>query len=224
MEALFLDYGIRRPFDVGSSTDPDIERLKKKSDRRLKFLKGRWENHLEPFFGAIRASRVSTDDINRYIEHRQGAANNATINRELALLKRAFNLATECTPKKLKTVPIFPKRLKENPPRQGFVSEAEYQRLMDSSEEHWLRTFLALAFTFGFRHSELLEMRVRQVNLLERTVHLRSLTTKNEEPRIIKMTDEVFMLLSRCIAGKSHSTPFLRVVTEIPFATSVKRG
>jgi integrase len=207
MEALFLDYGIRTHFDVGSSTDPDIERLKKKSDRRLKFLKGRWENHLKPFFGAIRAAKVSTDDINRYIEHRQQSANNATINRELALLKRAFNLATECTPKKLKTVPIFPRRLKENPPRQGFVSEAEYKRLMDNSAEHWMRAFLALAFTFGFRHSELLEMRVRQVNLLERTVNLRSLTTKNEEPRIIKMTDEVFMLLSRCIAGKKPLDP-----------------
>jgi integrase len=97
--------------------------------------------------------------------------------------------------------------LKENPPRQGFVTEAEYKRLMNSSEEHWLRIFLALAFTFGFRHSELLEMRVRQVNLLERTVDLRSLTTKNEEPRIIKMTDEVFMLLSRCIAGKKPLDP-----------------
>jgi integrase len=59
-----------------------------------------------------------------------------------------------------------------------------------------------MAFTFGFRHSELLEMRVRQVNLLERTIHLRALTTKNEEPRIIKMTDEVFRLLTSCVAGK----------------------
>ena len=202
MEALFRDYRIRQNFDDGPSADPDVQRLKKKAERRLKFARRRWENHLMPFFGGIRAAKLSTDDINRYVEKRQQAANNATINRELALLKRAFNLGTECTPKKVCVVPVFPKRLRENPPRQGFVSEAEYHRLIERSEEHWLRTFLALAFTFGFRHSELLEMRVRQVNLLERTVHLRPLTTKNEEPRIIKMTEEVFRLLSSCISGK----------------------
>jgi integrase len=204
MEALFRDYAIRRNFDDGSDTDPDVQRLKKKADRRLKFVRRRWENHLKPFFGAIRASKVSTDDINRYIEHRQRSANNATINRELALLKRAFNLGTECTPKKVSTVPVFPKRLKENPPRQGFVTDAEYQRLVESCGDHWFRTFIALSYTFGFRHGELLEMRVRQVNLLERTVRLRSLTTKNEEPRVVKMTDEIFRLLSTSVAGKKE--------------------
>jgi integrase len=207
MEALFRDYAICRSYDDRSDADPDIQRLRKKAERRLKFVRRRWENHLKPFFGAIRASKVSTDDINRYIEQRQRSANNATINRELALLKRAFNLGTECTPKKISAVPVFPKKLKENPPRQGFVSVAEYQRLVGSCEDHWLRAFLALAFTFGFRHSELLEMRVRQVNLLERTVNLRSLTTKNEEPRTVKMTDEVLRLLSICVAGKNQLDP-----------------
>ena len=202
VEALFRDYKIRQNFDDRPGADIDVQLLRKKAERRLKFAKRRWENHLMPFFGGIRASKLSTDDINRYVERRQVAANNATINRELALLKRALNLGPECTPKKISGVPVFPKRLKENPPRQGFVSEAEYQRLIERCEEHWLRTFLAMAFTFGFRHSELLEMRVRQVNLLERTVDLRPLTTKNEEPRIIKMTDEVFRLLTSCVAGK----------------------
>src|SRR6185312_8281622 len=81
MEALFRDYAICRSYDDRSDADPDIHRLRKKANRRLKFVRGRWENHLRPFFGAIRASKVSTDDINRYIEQRQRSANNATINR-----------------------------------------------------------------------------------------------------------------------------------------------
>jgi len=69
---------------------------------------------------------------------------------------------------------------------------------------------MALAFTFGFRHSELLEMRVRQVNLLERTVHLQSLTTKNEEPRIIKTTQEIFELLSSSTGKNQLDSVFTR--------------
>src|SRR5262249_51607434 len=153
----------------------------------------RWENHLMPFFGHVRASRLSTDDINRYVESRQvEKANNATINRELALLKRAFNFGTECTPKKVSTVPVFPKKLKENHPRQGFVDDEEYRRLSDLCPELWLRAIIAVAYTFGFREAELTHLRVRQVDLRERTIRLGSSTTKNGDGRIVKMTEEVY--------------------------------
>ena len=50
--------------------------------------------HLAPFFGEIRAARVETKTLNVYVTQRRSeAAANATINRELALLRRAFNLA-----------------------------------------------------------------------------------------------------------------------------------
>src|SRR5580704_8811632 len=151
MEALFRDYAIRANSHVGSDGDPDVQRILKKAERRLRFIRGRWQNHLKLFFGRIRATTLSTDDINRYVQERQREASNATVNRELALLKRALNLATECTPKKLNAVPIFPRKLKENPPKDGFVTEAEYQRLIDACGEHWLKTFIVMAYTFGFR-------------------------------------------------------------------------
>ena len=43
----------------------------------------------------------------------------ATIDRDLAALKRAFNLAFRSTPRIVQAVPVFP-RLKEAPPRKGF--------------------------------------------------------------------------------------------------------
>ena len=42
-----------------------------------------------------------------------------------------------------------------------------------------------LAYTFGFRKSELLEMRCSQVDLLNNTVSLYSGETKNGEGRIV---------------------------------------
>jgi integrase len=204
MDELLRDYRVRGVSKIGSDeSDPDIEYIQRKSERRLKFTKRRWENHLKPFLGHMRASRVSTDDINRYVEWRQEhRANNATINRELALLKRAFNFGTECTPKKVNGVPVFPKKLKENPPRQGFVTDAEYKRLCDNCHESWLRAIMAAAYAFGFREAELMSMRVRQVDLHDRTIRLHSLTTKNGEPRVVKMTEEVYQLMAISVSGK----------------------
>src|SRR5438094_1186985 len=50
--------------------------------------------HLGPFFGRRRLAAITTADIRRYVLRRQEeGARNATINRELSVLKRAFTLA-----------------------------------------------------------------------------------------------------------------------------------
>ena len=68
----------------------------------------------------MRAARVQTKDLQAYVKNRRAEGiSNSTINRELARLKRAFNLSRESTPPKVKQVPIFP-RLEEPPPRKGF--------------------------------------------------------------------------------------------------------
>jgi hypothetical protein len=58
--------------------------------------------HLRPAFGHYRAMQVTTAAVNAFIVARQGEkAASATINRELAALKRAYSLATQATPPKL---------------------------------------------------------------------------------------------------------------------------
>jgi integrase len=90
---------------------------------------------------------------------------------------------------------VFP-HLTENAPRQGFVEDQKYLKLAKHAEELWLRAILATAYAFGFRKSELLlSMRVRQIDLENRTIRLYPGTTKNNEARIVKMTAEVYGLL-----------------------------
>ncbi len=45
-------------------------------------------------------------------------------------------------------------------------------------------------------------MRVKQIDLKNRTIHLFAGETKNDEGRVVKMTDEVYDYLRVCVEGK----------------------
>jgi integrase len=74
-----------------------------------------------------------------------------------------------------------------------------------------MRALLAVAHNFAWRKGELLPLRVRQIDLQERTIRLDVGTTKNGRGRTVRMTQEVFTLLSACVLGKKpHDFVFTR--------------
>lgn len=162
----------------------------------------RWTGHLAPVFAHVLASSVTSESLTRYARTRQeeGAAN-ATINREFATLRRMFNLARRSSPPKVRDVPHF-HMLKEDNVRRGFVEDADFDRLAAKATEPWLRTFLELAFTYGWRCGELLGLRARQLNFAARTIRLDAGTTKNGEGREVTMTARVFELLRAATESK----------------------
>ena len=168
----------------------------------------RWKNHLKPFFGNLRATQVSSDLIDRYINKRKSdqtrsktAPENGTIYRELALVKSAFNHGTEQTPPKVRFVPHF-NMLEENNVRRGFLQDEQYLRLSGECavEGVWLSGLFETAFAYGWREDELLALRVGQLDLLGKIIDLGE--TKNGDQRMIHMTEHVFQCLVRCVAGK----------------------
>lgn len=168
----------------------------------------RWKNHLQPFFGHLRAAQVSSDLIDRYIEHRKSQKTrsgtppeNATINRELALLKSAFNHGTEQTPPKLRFVPHF-NMLAENNVRRGFLQDDSYLRLSHecAMEGVWLAGLFETAYAFSWRVEELITLRVGQLDLLGKIIDLGE--TKNGDQRMLPMTEHLFQVLVRCASGK----------------------
>ena len=169
----------------------------------LRALRKNWR-HLAPTFAFLNAVRLTSDAITDYAKGRkdEGAAN-GTINRELALLRRMLNLGHRASPPKIFAVPYIA-MLPENNVRQGFVEDPDFARLVAEarSEELWLRVFLELGFTYGWRRGELLGLRVRQLNFAARTVRLAVGTTKNREGREVAMTTNVAALLTLAVAGK----------------------
>jgi integrase len=192
-----------------------------------------WNVHLQDYFGGVKlplendatysgmkASRIGSSQIEGYIEKRQSeGASQSTINRELALLRRAYSLGFDAEPQKVTRIPKFHKYIvsEKGNERRGFIEQPQYRKLAEASAgQLWLRGLLALAYTYGFRKGELLgnretgqsPMRCKQVDLLNNTVTLYSGETKNDEGRTVALTEECRILLTELRRGK-QSEDFL---------------
>lgn len=102
----------------------------------------------------------------------------------------------------MRDVPIFP-HLKENNVRKGYLEDGQYRKLIEHCSELWFRALVEVGRTYGWRVSELLNMRVSQVDSFSRTIRLEPGTTKNDDGREVTMTDSVYTLLAECIRGKA---------------------
>lgn len=152
------------------------------------------DKRLREFFGAFRASRVETATLHSYVKHRRTAGvSNATINRKLALLRRAFNLAKKSTPPQVNRVPVFP-ILKEAPPRRGFFEHDEFLAQRKELPEH-LKPVLTFAYNTGCRKGEILALGWEQVDLFANVVRLNPGETKNDDGRVIALAGELLSML-----------------------------
>lgn len=200
---------------TGSFQGPQVERIRVSelaedllreyrinNRKSIADVEARWKLHLKPFFELYRAIEVNNPTLTRYIEARQkeGAAN-ATVNRELAFMKRAFHLGRAGN--KVNIVPTFP-HLQENNVRTGFLEDGQFQKLVEGAEL-WFRTLVDCGRTYGWRVSELVNLHVKQVDLMNRSIRLELGTTKNREGRNVIMTESVRILLTECVSGKNEN-------------------
>ena len=149
-------------------------------------------SHLDDFFARQRALTITTSRIRGFIVKRQAdGASNGTVNRELALLRRMFNLAVEDGT--LRTAPHFP-MLKEAPPRRGFFEYGEFQRLRQELPEY-LRPVATMGYYTGMRRGEILKIRWDSVDLQAGEIRLNAGETKNDEPRTIPLLSELREML-----------------------------
>ncbi len=147
------------------------------------------------------AETISPSEIEQRLSEPSWA--DGTVNRYRALLSLTYKLAMRRGKASVNPARLVPARVERNV-RQGFVDDAQYFKLVQACPYLWLRTLLALGYTYGWRKGELLSLRVRQLDLTDRTARLECGTTKNEDGRIIHLTNECYELLKACIAGKGR--------------------
>ena len=139
--------------------------------------------HLRSYFGAMKACRLTTDKIEEYREKRlEDGVCDATVNRELCVLRTAFNNAKKRTPPKIYNPPYFAMR-KETTIRQGFLPDEVYPVLRDALKEPEIRLLFVIAFHIGTRKGELLAVKWDAVDLQDGFLDLAPGTTKNGEGR-----------------------------------------
>jgi integrase len=175
--------------------------------RSLSRAEGCTRKLLKEFAGA-RVPDITTARINRYIEKRQSqGVSNATINRELSAIKRAFNLAAQSTPPKVAQVPYIP-MLVENNVRKGFIEHAEYRRLSNELPDY-LKPVFTFAYLTGWRKSEILDLKWNHVNLADGIVRLEPGETKNKEGRTLYMEPELWDMMKALQKNRRHVCPYV---------------
>jgi integrase len=151
--------------------------------------------HLQSFFGGMRAVDITTDKVRTYIGDRQKAGtSNGEINRELAALKRMFNLALQQSPPKVPQKPYIP-MLQERNVRKGFFEYEEFAALRAALPLE-VRPVVTFAYYTGWRKEEVLTLTWDRIDLRARAVRLDPGTTKNDEGRLIYLDGELLETLT----------------------------
>jgi len=167
--------------------------------------------HLKKEFEGRKVLDINTPKIQEYIEKRinQGAAN-ATINRELAALKRILNLGARQTPPKVDRVPYIP-MLKESNTRKGFFEHGDFIALRDALPSY-LKGFVTFAYKTGWRVSEIENLTWNQVDRDQGIVRLEPGEAKNDEGRTVYLDPELKEIFNNQWEARKKSkklTPFV---------------
>ncbi len=145
------------------------------------------------FFGDATLADVTPKIITAYKAKRSAeGVGPASINRELATLKRAFNLAVRewewC-----RYNPVLRVSMEKEPPgRTRYLSPGEEAALVTACPE-WLRDIVVFAVNTGMRQGEILSLRWPSVDLFRRTATVEQ--SKNGEKRTIPLNEAALELL-----------------------------
>ena len=171
-----------------------------KAERSVKYL-------METF-GGMKAVSISTAGVKAYVQSRMDKGySNASINRELAALKRMFHLGAQCTPPKVNLVPHIP-MLKESNVRKGFFEAKEYKALKDALPGV-LKTVVTFAYHSGWRISEILSLTWDRVDLREGIARLDPGETKNEEGRTFYFNVELMEEMKALHGNRMLGCPYV---------------
>jgi len=150
--------------------------------------------HLDPFFGGKLVRNITTDTLRGFVKKRREAkAAPATINRNLALLRKMMNLARK--EGKIQVVPFFPMQ-KEDNVRQGFVERDKFADIF-SRVPDGLKPLLLFLYYTGCRIGAAEQITWEMVNPNATEITIPGNITKNKEPIVLPLPAELTTMLKK---------------------------
>ena len=183
------------------------------------------ENILKPRIGKLKAAKFGTKEIKAYIaarladplwssektkvwkSKREKMVAPATVNRELARIRRAFTLGYENDPPLVERVPKFP-MLKEDNIREGILAHDGYLCLRSNLAPH-ARLALVIAYHTGARRGEILEIDRKHVDLKAGRIMMPGRTTKTGKPKYIPIYGDMRGEIEAAMLMAVNSCPLL---------------
>jgi integrase len=151
--------------------------------------------HLRAFFGGWGVEAITPDSVRNYQMHRRRqGAEAATVNRETSALSRMFQLAIRRG--QLERMPLFPKRLEENPPRDGFFEHDEYLKVRAKLPQSF-QDVLDFAYYSGWRRNEILGLTWDEVDLAGGVIRLTPRRSKTKTGRVLPISAPLQHVLKR---------------------------
>lgn len=174
------------PGNADAVTYEDLERVyldRRKVDGRR--FDPTWQlKHLAERFATWKAKAITGAEVLAYeVQRLEAGASRATVNNELAALRRMFKLAAamRMLPADLAPAISLPD---PNNARQGFLEADDFAAVVEELPAH-LRPVMQFGYFTGWRvQSEVITLQWRQVDLDAGTVTLPRGATKSGEPRV----------------------------------------
>ena len=149
-----------------------------KERRSIEDLTRRIRLHLNPMLGHLPAGKVKSSVISEYVlERKRSHAANGTVNRELAIIKRAFNLGKRSGA--VSDVPYI-EMLPEDNERETYVSRQQFHAIVRHVKPV-VASILRTAYITGWRIDSILKLEWRYVDLEAGFVLLPARRTKNRK-------------------------------------------
>ena len=192
---------------LGDLIDAYLQDYQVRQFRSVSTARGRTA-HLAAFFGrAARAAALTTYQIRQYqLARRAAGAATGTINRETSALHRMGTLAVHWG--WLDTVPGFPDRLRENPPRQGFFEHPEYLAVRAHLPAPW-QDILDVAYYSGWRKQEILGLTWDEIDEAGGVIRLSPARSKTLVGRILPISPPIAEALARRRARRDPTSPLV---------------
>jgi len=184
---------VKRQITFAELGETYLQNYAKSNKKSWKDDEYRIEANLKPFFGDKLLKDITPLIIENYRTERLASpVTKSTVNREITIMKRMFNLAIDWNFADVNPVLKVKLFSEKDTQKQRILSEEEETKLLAVCIDY-LNPIIVTALNTGMRRGEILNLNWKQVDLNKRQIRVEQ--TKSGKTRIIPINDDLLQAL-----------------------------